>query len=94
MQDDAQAAGSVEFWNNYFFCRATHKPLDLVDDITTLRTTFLEARQKENCFDACQARGLACQRHWFDVLNNCDALKAAFPEHTHCSTGIYIATSV
>jgi hypothetical protein len=63
-----------------------------VEDITTLRTTFLEARQKENCFDACQARGLACQRHWFDVLNNCDALKAAFPSHTHCSTGIYIAT--
>lgn len=33
--------------------------------------------------------GLACQRHWFDVLNDCNILRAAFMEAKTCSTDFY-----
>ena len=77
------AHGSLnDFW-------AAHKPLDLVDDIQSKRNTFHEAGRGMNCFDTCKEAGLACQRHWFDVLNNCDVLTAAFPDYKQCSADFY-----
>ena len=51
-----------EFW-------AAHSPAGLIDDIKTQRNTFIEAPRGSTCFDACMSADLACQRHWFDVLN-------------------------
>ena len=75
--------GSInEFW-------AAHPPGGLIEDVKSGRNIFLEAPRGTNCFDACLSKELACQRHWFDVLNNCAALQAAFPEQKACSVDYY-----
>jgi len=53
------------------------------------RTSFHEARQGQSCFDACGERELACQSLWFELLNSCAVLRAAFPAARECSEGFY-----
>ncbi|EKX36882.1 hypothetical protein GUITHDRAFT_116905 [Guillardia theta CCMP2712] len=78
-----QAAGQANEW------WAERSAQSLIEDIEKKRTTFLEANQGVSCFTACQEQNLACQRIWFDVLNNCEALAVAFPSHKICSTDFY-----
>lgn len=81
--DASGAVGGINEW------WAAHKPTDLIDDVEMHRITFVDAPLDTNCHLTCQNHGLACQRHWFDVLNNCPALQAAFPSNTKCSDEVF-----
>jgi len=74
--------------------RLQRQKADLVDDIKQARSSFVVGALQADCWHACSDAGLVCERQWFDVLNNCEVLHAAFPERTRCSVGVYAGRDV
>ena len=53
-------------------------------DIEGSRVTFVASKMGSSCSESCARVGRVCEVKWFEALNSCHVLRAAFPLSKHC----------
>mmetsp|Transcript_53170 Transcript_53170/g.140548 ORF Transcript_53170/g.140548 Transcript_53170/m.140548 type:complete len:406 (-) Transcript_53170:1459-2676(-) len=61
----------------------------MAEDLRAGAVVFARGRRGQPCLDVCTEIGFGCSPAWFDVVNTCAALLAAFPEARSCDSKVF-----